>query len=153
MKRTVIVVTALILLMAEPSFAEEAQNVELIYPLTLRRPIIENEIDLTMSHTRNPSGRETALGAEIEYYPLSWWQIALGLPVSISSPGGGIMQAGIGDITLENKFLLYRNLERRIQAAGGFEVSFRRDPKAAAWAAKLPSNHFSSAARLLAPSM
>jgi hypothetical protein len=39
------------------------------------------------------------------------------------NPGKGTTIGGLGDIALESKFLLYRNLQRKIQAAGGFEVS------------------------------
>jgi len=123
MKRILLTFAAALVFFAQSVCAAEESNVDLIYPLALRRPIIENELDLTVRHARNLSGRETDLGAELEYHPLSWWQIALGVPVPILNPGRGTTRGGLGDITLENKFLLYRNLERRIQAAGGLEVT------------------------------
>jgi len=53
---------------------------ELMYPLTLRRPVFETLRDLTAKHEKHVDGRETELAAELEYRALPWRRVSFELP-------------------------------------------------------------------------
>ncbi len=48
----------------------------------------------------------------------------LEIPIVFLQPREGVATGGVGDLTLENKVLLFRSLEHRAQVAAGFETRF-----------------------------
>jgi len=109
---------------AVPVLADEAEpNVEFIYPLVVRRPVLETLLDLTANHEKGRDGRETELAAEIEFRALPRWLVALEVPLLIADPEKGSTQAGLSDIGIGNSFLLFRSIERQAQVTGGFELT------------------------------
>jgi len=115
---------ALLSFFAVPVLADEAaQKVEFIYPLIVRRPVLETLLDLTVDHEKGRDGRETELVAEIELRALPRWLVALEVPLLITDPEKGATQAGVSDIGISNRFLLLRSIEHQAQVTGGFELT------------------------------
>ena len=102
--------------------AKEEKQPELMYPLTLRRPVFETLLDLTVNHDRLRSGRETELAAELEVRALPWWRISAELPFVIMHEAHGPTLGGIGDVGIENSFRLFRSTANPTQVIAGFEV-------------------------------
>ena len=120
---SIVLFATLLAFFAVPVLADEAeQNVEFIYPLVVRRPVLETLLDLTVNHEKGRDGRETELAAEIEFRALPWWLMELEVPLLITDPEKGATQAGISDIGIGNSFLLFRSIERQAQVTGGFEL-------------------------------
>jgi hypothetical protein len=117
---------ALALFFAAPVSAaekeESEEDVEFFYPLTLRRPVIETLFDFTARHQKGHDGRETELAPEIELAVFPWWKVAVELPVLIQNPGHRTTLGGIGDMGIENSFMLFKSHEHQIQLLGGFEL-------------------------------
>jgi hypothetical protein len=124
MRRSFSVLFVFLLFLATPAFAEEKddKNVDLMYPLTLRRPVFETLLDLTVTHEKLWHERETELAAELELHLLPWWQVSLEIPAVITDPGKGPTLGGLGDIGIENSFQLFKSLDHRTQMIGGFAV-------------------------------
>jgi hypothetical protein len=123
MKCFAVLFVAIALCSAAPVLAEDAEkNVELLYPLTLRRPVLETLLDLTATHAKGRDERETELAAEIEWHILPRWLLSFEIPAVILRPEDRRTLGGLGDIGIENRVLLFRSLERQTQVTGGFEV-------------------------------
>ena len=116
-------VIALLLLSAVPAAAEDEEpNIEFFYPVVTRRPVIERELELSVHHEKGREGRETEAAAAIELPLLPRWQLELEVPLVFTDPRDGKSAGGFGDLTVENKFLLWKSVEHRALVAGGFEV-------------------------------
>ena len=123
MRRSFSVCFVLLLFLVTPAFAEdEDKGFDFIYPLTLRRPVFETLLDLTVSHEKLRRERETELAAELELRVLPWWQVSLEIPALIVDPGKGATFGGLGDIGIENSFRLFKSTDHRAQVTGGFAV-------------------------------
>lgn len=112
--------------------ADEEKNVELLYPLTLRRPVLETLVDLTATHAKGREGRETELAAELEWRVLPSWLLSLEFPAVIAKGEKRKTRGGLGDIAIESRFLLFRSLERQAQITGGFAVTLPSGSKSRA---------------------
>jgi len=123
MRRAWLFTASAVLLLAAPALAQEEPNIEFFYPVVTRRPVIERELELTLRHEKSRGGRETELAAAIELPLLPRWQIELEIPVVITDPRDGTSAAGFGDLTVENKFLLWKSVEHRALLAAGFELT------------------------------
>jgi outer membrane putative beta-barrel porin/alpha-amylase len=116
-------VLALLLAGAVPVIAEDEEpTLDFVYPLTTRRPVIERELEFRFVHEKSTGGRETDTTAGLEWALTSRWQIELEVPLVVLDPRDGAVQAGVGDVEIENKFLLYSSLERKVALAAGAEV-------------------------------
>jgi hypothetical protein len=123
---TVVPLLSLLLLLAAPALAaaqDEEANIEFFYSLVTKRPVIEREIEFGFSHEKGDEGRETEMSLGIEFPIMPWWQLEVEVPVVIADPREGTMQAGFGDLEVQNKFLLYKSVEHRILVSAGFEVT------------------------------
>jgi len=100
----------------------EEPNVAFFYPLVTRRPVIEREYEFRVNHEKGSTGRLTELRGALEFPILPRWQIELEIPLVFRSPRDGSSTGGVGDLTLENKFLVYRSLDYPAQVAAGFEA-------------------------------
>jgi hypothetical protein len=103
--------------------ASEEANVDFVYPLTIRRPTVQNELEFGVRHEKGREGRETELAAELGLRPLSRWQVELGIPAVFLNPREEKSRSGLGDITLENTFLIFKSAEHKTQVTTGFEVT------------------------------
>lgn len=126
MKCWSIVAVALLLLLPSAASAasvlDEEASVKFFYPLVTRRPVIERELEFKFEHDRGDEGRESEIAAALEYALTPWWQIEIEFPLVILSPRQGSSQAGIGDIEVDNKFMLFTSSEHRAAVAAGFEL-------------------------------
>ncbi len=87
-----------------------------------RRPVIEREVELKLTHEKGRHGRETEVAAAVELAPLPRWQFEIEVPLIFTDPRDGDSMTGVGDIEAENKVLLYKSLEHTAQVAAGVEV-------------------------------
>jgi len=115
--------SALVALVSPVWAQDEEANLEFFYPVVTRRPIIERELEFRTQSSQGDQGTEHDLFGAIEYPILPWWQIELEVPLVISNPSEGPSNTGFGDLTLENKFLLWKSVQHRAQIAGGFELT------------------------------
>jgi hypothetical protein len=97
---------------------------EFVYPLVTRRPFLDREFELRVDHEKSSEGRVTELRGSLEIPVLPRWRIGLEIPLVFTDPRDQRSMGGIGDLTLENKFLLYKFGQRPGQVAAGFEVRF-----------------------------
>jgi len=125
MPKKFLVILVLLLASATHAGAEDDDpNIDLLYPLTLRRPVLETLIDLTASHEKQPGGsRETELAAELEYRALPWWLVSFEVPVVFDHEHKGPTLGGLGDVGLSTRFRLFRSVEHKAQVVGGLAVT------------------------------
>src|SRR5213594_3747840 len=95
---------------------------EFVYPLVTRRPFLDREFELRVDHEKGPAGRITELRGSLEIPVLPRWRIGVEIPLVFTDPRDQRSMGGIGDLTIENKFLLYKFGQRPGQVAAGFEV-------------------------------
>ena len=115
---------ALLLLPALPAWAEDEEpNIEFFYPAVTRRPVIERELELSVRHEKGHDGRETEMAGAIELPLRPWWQLEVEVPLVFTDPRDGTSAGGFGDLSVQNKFLLWKSVEHRALIAGGFELT------------------------------
>lgn len=116
--------SAILLTHGCPVFAEDEEpNIEFFYPVVTRRPVIERELEFRMQAAKSSEGSEYAFVGALEYPILPWWQIELEVPIVSAQPSESASNTGVGDLTLENKFLLWKSVEHRALVAAGFELT------------------------------
>ncbi len=120
----VFVVFFVALLAATVAWAEGTDDIygEFVYPLVTRRPFLDREFEFRADHEKGPSGRVTELRGSLEIPVLPRWRVGLEIPLVFTDPRDQHSMGGVGDLTLENKFLLYKFRQRPGQLAAGFEV-------------------------------
>ena len=106
-----------------PAQTEETR-IDVFIPLNLRRPIIERELELHISHFKGHEGRETDVVGSVAVPLLPRWQIELEIPLVFTDPRDTKAAGGVGDIAVENKYLFYNSVEHRALVTGGFETRF-----------------------------
>lgn len=114
---------ASVLLPAASVFAQEEPDIEFFYPVVTRRPVIERELELRTRYEKSRDGREIETAGAIEWPILPRWQVELEIPVVVNDPRDGPSAAGFGDITIENKVLLWKSVEHPLLVSGGFELT------------------------------
>ena len=117
---------ALVVWTAPVVWAEDTDDIygEFVYPLVTRRPFFDREFEFRVNHEKGPAGRVTDLRGELEIPVLPRWRVGLEIPLVFTDPRAQPSMGGVGDLTLENKFLLYKFRERPGQVAAGFETQF-----------------------------
>src|SRR3989442_4090625 len=119
-----IVVLVLVFVSAPIASAQDVEdpNVAFFYPLLTRRPVSARELEFRVNHEKGAAGRLTELRSAVEFPVLPRWQIELEIPLVFRSPRDARSLGGVGDLTVENKFLVYRSLDYPAQVAAGFEA-------------------------------
>lgn len=118
-----LIALALALALTAPALAaDEEADIKFFYPVITRRPIIERELELKVRHEKSREGRETETSAALEWPLLPWWQIELEVPVIARDPKEARGAGGIGDLEIQNKFLLFKSVQYLTQLATGFEL-------------------------------
>jgi len=95
---------------------------EFVYPLVTRRPFLDREFELRVDHEKGPAGRVTEVRGSLEIPVLPRWRVGLEIPLVFTDPRDQRSMGGVGDLTLENKFLLHKFEQRPGQVAAGFEI-------------------------------
>src|SRR2546430_1373458 len=104
--------------------ADEAAPLEFVYPLVPRRPVIERELELRFAHDKTREGRRSEAAVALELPILPRWQVELEIPGVFTDPREGASAGGVGDIELQNKFLLLKSVEHKALVAVGFDFEF-----------------------------
>ena len=89
---------------------KEEQYVEFIYPLVTRRPIVENEAACKIKHLRHHEGQETEFSAEGGFRILPFWEAVVEVPAVVIHDRGEGTRGGLGDIGIENRFLVFKSV-------------------------------------------
>ena len=112
------------LLSAPVVWAEGTDDVygEFVYPLVTRRPFLDREFEFRVDHEKGSAGRVTEVRGSLEIPVLPRWRVGLEIPLIFTDPRDQRSMGGVGDLTLENKFLLHKFGERPGQVAAGFEI-------------------------------
>ncbi len=111
---------------AAPAWAidDDFTPLSFFYPLLTRRPVVERELEFRVDHTKGRDGRVTEVTGAFEYALLPRWQIELEVPIVFNDPRDAASNAGIGDLRLENKVIVFQSLEYKTQLALGLEARF-----------------------------
>src|SRR5262249_48696687 len=119
-----LLLAALLLLPAASAVAAdyEEPDIEFFYPVVTRRPVVERELEFKVESEKGREERATELAAAIEWPILPRWQVELEFPVVILDPRDSPTVAGVGDIELETKVLLFKSVEHRLLVAAGVEL-------------------------------
>ncbi len=104
--------------------ADEEATLEFFYPLVTRRPVIERELELRFAHDKTREGRRSEAAVALELPILPRWQVELEIPGVFTDPREGTSAGGVGDIELQNKFLLLKSVEHKALVAVGFDFEF-----------------------------
>ncbi len=127
MRRAVgVVLAAAVLLAGAPALVraeDEEPNIEFTYPLVTRRPVIERELELRFKHEKSDEGRVSELFGAIELPLLPRWQLELEVPLVFREPRDEAAMAGVGDVAVDNKVLLFKSVQYRVLVAGGVELT------------------------------
>ncbi len=119
-----LILLAMILTFAASARGEDNdKDADLMYPLTLRRPVFETLLDLTAKHEKHADGRETELAAELEYRALPWWRLSFEVPVLFNHAQNGPTIGGVSDVGLTNSFRLFKSTEHKSQIIGGLALT------------------------------
>jgi hypothetical protein len=97
---------------------------ELFHPLTVRRPVMEQQIEIQGARGVSETARNSSVEAAVDYHVLSRWQVESVFPFLWSKGQNSQSEAGLGDIEFENKFLLLARKGRAPLVAGGLDVAF-----------------------------
>jgi Putative MetA-pathway of phenol degradation len=113
---------AVLLLAPISAWADEDPDIRFFYPIVTRRPVIERELELGFQGTGSREGRTSQVSGALEWPMTPWWQIEVEAPLVIRHPLDGVSTAGPGDLTVENKFMLWKSIQHLVAVAGGFEL-------------------------------
>src|SRR5437899_3794479 len=124
MKRFGVLLLVLLLVLAtNPAGAQDSiQNVAFFYPVRTRRPVIERELEVRVAHAKGRDGRTTEAAAALELPILPRWQVEIEVPLVFQDPKDGEAQGGVGDLSVENKVMVWQSLDWLSQIAVGVEV-------------------------------
>ena len=112
-----------LVLAANPACAQDGvQNVAFFYPLRTRRPVIERELEVRVAHAKGRDGRTTEAAAALELPILPRWQVEIEVPLVFQDPKDGEAQGGVGDLSVENKVMVWQSLDWLSQIAVGVEA-------------------------------
>src|SRR2546427_4487743 len=124
MKRFTLVLLALsvVLVVRPPRAKDGIQTVPSFYPLRTRRPVIERELEVRVEHAKGRDGRTTEAAAALELPILPRWQVEIEVPLVFQDPKDGEAQGGVGDLSVENKVMVWQSLDWLSQIAVGVEA-------------------------------
>jgi hypothetical protein len=113
-----------VLLAAATAGAQEHEDeaIERFYPVLTRRPVVEREVEVRFDHGGARHGTESHVAAALEWVVLPRWQIEVEVPLALFDPRHGAMEAGIGDVEIENKVLAWESPDEDAAVAAGAEL-------------------------------
>jgi hypothetical protein len=112
---------AVVLLTAAPASAEA--TLESFFPIVTRRPVIEYEVELRATHAKPRDARDTTASLAIETPLLPRWGVSLSVPMVFIDPATAPSAAGIGDVELETKLVVYASGDRRALVTAGLSLT------------------------------
>jgi len=120
--RTFVVPVYLTICVMTGAAAAEEPTVDYTHTLLLRRRLMEQEVETQVGYRSGNRGREADATIALDVRLLPRWQIELAVPLLYLDPPDAPAEGGIGDLVLENKFLLYFSPERKLMLSGGLDV-------------------------------
>jgi len=102
--------------------ARAEQPMDYTHTLLLRRPLMEQEIEMQMGYRSGTLGKEADSTVAVDVRLLSRWQIEMVCPLIYLDGPNAPSVAGVGDVVLENKVLLYFARERKLMLSAGVDV-------------------------------
>src|SRR5215510_1241490 len=97
-------------------------SLEFAYTLLTKRSVIEREIEFKFDYEKGSEGSSFQWTAALEWVLLPRWQIELEIPIVLQDPKEGRNEAGIGDIELTNRILLFKGLDPPTLVTVGLEA-------------------------------
>ncbi len=94
-------------------------DIDFFDPVVTIAPGISRELDFLLDHIQGPDGRFTQFSLKLQYPILSWFQLSLEVPLTISDPSGPAFDAGVGDINLAAQARVWKSTELRAQVDVG----------------------------------
>jgi hypothetical protein len=91
--------------------ADEEPDIRFFYPLVTRRPVIERELEFGFQRSHSSERSTSQVLGAIEWPLTRWWQVEVEVPFVIQNPSDAVSTAGPGDLTVENKFLLWKSIQ------------------------------------------
>jgi hypothetical protein len=104
------------------AWADDEPDIRFFYPIVTRRPVIERELEFGFQRSQARDGNTNQVSGAIEWPLTRWWQVEIEVPFLIQNPNDAVSTSGPGDLTVENKFLLWRSIQYLTAVAGGFEL-------------------------------
>jgi Putative MetA-pathway of phenol degradation len=101
---------------------DDDYSLEFAYTLLTKRSVIEREIEFKFNYEKGSEGRSFEWVGALEWVLLPRWQIELEIPIVLQGPKEGRNEAGIGDIELTNRVLLYKGLDPPTLVTAGLEA-------------------------------
>jgi hypothetical protein len=111
---------AVALVSAAPASGE---SLESFFPILTRRPVIEYEVELRATHEKQREARDTTASLAIEMPLLPRWGVSLSVPIVFSDPATAPSAAGIGDVEVETKLVVYASGDRRALVTAGLSLT------------------------------
>jgi hypothetical protein len=110
---------------AVPARAQEPEepNIEYFDPVVTRRPENERSVEGTFEYSKGTSGKEVDLAVSLAWPFTSRLQVELEMPLVIQDPKDGPTIGGPGDLAIEPQYIFYKNIDYRLEIAGGFELT------------------------------
>jgi hypothetical protein len=101
---------------------DDDYSLEFVYTLLTKRSVIEREVEFKFNWEKGRDGQSFEWIGALEWVILPRWQVELEIPIVLEDPREGSRQAGIGDIELTNRVLLYKGLEPPTLITAGLEA-------------------------------
>jgi hypothetical protein len=109
------------LLCAAPAGAQV--SLESFFPVFTRRPVIEYEVELRTAHEQRRDGRDTMASLALEAPLLPRWGVSLSVPIVFSDPRTEPSTAGVGDVELETKLVVFVSDDQRALGTAGVSLT------------------------------
>jgi hypothetical protein len=111
------------LLLSQSAVIAAEDRVDFFHALILRRPVMEHEVETQVRGASGGSGHEVGVTTAIDVRLVRRRQIEVAVPFLLSAPSNEPTTAGVSDIVVENKFLLFESLPHRVLVASGLDVT------------------------------
>lgn len=100
----------------------EQPVIELFDPLIAKNPTPERELEVTVESEKGGDGREVETDVELAWRLGERLEARIEIPAVLLLPREGSNQAGLGDITLGGKVLVFQSIEQPVLATLGLDV-------------------------------
>ena len=135
-----------------PAYAQyDEPDIKFFYPLVSRRPVVERELEFTLTHTKERDARATEARLAIEWPLLPRLQFEVEVPFTVLDPEAGKVVAGFGDLELQAKLQVFKSVQYRALVAFGLESKLPAGSRARGLGGELALEPFLTAGIALGP--
>src|SRR5262249_9388257 len=137
---------------AAPAYAQYAEpDIRFFYPLVTRRPVIERELEFSLSHTKGLDAHETEAALAIEWPILPRLQFEVEVPFAVLDPDACKVVAVLGDVDLRARFQVFKWVQYRALVAFGLEYKLPSGSRAGGLGGEPAIEPFLTAAIAIGP--